>query len=721
MGNAPIDGRGYTIELLFNHRFRLDPYQREYTWSTEDVRRLLHDLKRRFMHSWDAQDTREAVGRYTPYFLGPYVYYQSGGVSYLVDGQQRVTTLHLLLIHLRRLLLEQDHRMEADQLGRLISSVQYGRLTFTVDIEERAPLLEALLNDKPYELPPGSNPSVRNLLARSRDIEEEFPTDLLGEALPYFHDWLLNRVGLVGIEALDRGNGWEIFETMNDRGTRLSPVDLLKSFLLAEADPSQRESLNAVWRSMLTNLVAVDNVIPADFVKTLLLARHADMSEGSKDVQQIEMSFHEWIRKNHKTTGLVGRPDFARFITHELKHLGSCYAMLRRAATAPQQGLEAVYYNETNGISDQYRLILAAVDPSDGQSIQKQKARLVASFLDLLFVQRLISGYVPQGADMSAAVDQLVPTVRRCHTVDDLSRVLAAELPTGDLFPDLAKYGLRTDNRRQVRYLLARMTDFTETEIGNPSRIHEYLSESNPYQVEHIWAVHFERYKDLVKTRADFDEIRNRLGGLLLLHQSDNASYRDDPYAEKLQHYQRQNILAAALHPTTHHRNPRFRKFVQRWDLQGLIRPYPGDFDVAANQERQKLYERLCEVIWSPDRLGLSRELLAPSRRRREPQETRSATRAHYGVDVAQLVESGILAPGARLNPGKHAADAFARVLPDGRIRTSDGQVFAALSPAGAHIRKTKASPGWDFWHVEREGTLVPMKALRDEFLRTGR
>ena len=720
MSNSPIDGRGYTIELLFNHRFRLDPYQREYTWSTEDVRRLLHDLKRRFLHSWNPQDTREAVGRYTPYFLGPYVFYQSHGVSYLVDGQQRVTTLHLLLIHMRRLLLEQEQKMEADQLGRLISSVQYGRLTFTVDIEERAPLLEALLDNKPYELSPDANPSVRNLWARSRDIEEEFPTELLGEALPYFHDWLLHRVGLVGIEALDRGNGWEIFETMNDRGTRLSPVDLLKSFLLAEADPSQRDSLNATWRTMLTALVGVGNVIPADFVKTLLLAKHADMSVGATDVQQIEVSFHEWIRKNHRRIGLVGRADFARFITSELKPLGECYAMLRRAATSPLPGLEAIYYNETNGISDQYRLILAAVDSADGQSVQKEKARLVAAFLDLLFVHQLISGYIPQGADMAAVVDQLVPVVRTCRTADELSRTLAAELPAGDLFPDFAKYRLRTDNRRQVRYLLARLTAFAEMGIGEPNRVHEYLGESQPYQVEHIWAVHFDRYKDLVKTRLEFDEIRNRLGGLLLLHQSDNASYGDDPYAEKIEHYQRQNLLASALHPTTHHRNPRFRKFLQKWDLQGLMRPYPRDFNVAANEERQQLYKSLCEIVWSPERLGLSRKHVAPSQRK-QPAQAKSATRAHYGVGIPELVTAGLLAPGTRLNPGKNPADAFAEVLPDGRIRTFDGQVFGALSPAGAHVRGTKASPGWDFWHLQREGALVPIKVVRDEYLSTGR
>ncbi|TDU04188.1 uncharacterized protein DUF1524 [Streptomyces sp. 846.5] len=726
MGNSPIDGRGYTIEQLFGHRFRLDPYQREYTWSAEDVRRLLHDLKRRFLHSWKPQDTREAVGGYTPYFLGPYVFYQSDGISFLVDGQQRVTTLHLLLIHMRRLLRDQDLTMEADQLGRLISTVQYGRETFAVDIQERAPLLQALCNGLPFELAPESNPSLRNLWARSRDVEEEFPSELMGDALPYFHDWLLHRVGMVGIEALDRGNGWEIFETMNDRGTRLSPVDLLKSYLLAEADPNQRSSLNDAWRGMLTALVSVDNVIPADFIKTLLLARHADMAGESSDVRGIELSFHEWIRSNHQRIGLNGRIDFARFVTHELKPLGSCYAMLRRAASTRQNGLEAVYYNEVNGIVDQYRLILAAVRPPDATSVQKEKARLVASFLDVFFIHRLISGYTPQGADMSSVVDSLVPIVRQCSTVEHLSSALAAYLPAGDLFPDFTEYKLRADNRRQVRYLLARLTAFAEVGVGEPDRIEEYLNEAKPFQVEHIWAVHFDRYQDQAKTRAEFEDIRNRLGGLLLLHQSDNASYGDDPYIEKVDYYQRQNVLAATLHPKTHIRNPRLRKFLAEYEIQSLMRAYPKDFDKKANEERQKLYKRLSEIVWSPERLGLDRgKTTAASRtaaqNANQGQRTPGATRAYFGIEVAQLVEAGLIKPGASINPGKKHSETLAVVLADGRIRTADGQVFSSLSPAGAHVKGTKASPGWDFWHIERDGALVPLKVLRDEFVRSRR
>ena len=220
MAPAPIDGRGFTVGQVFGGgaRYRLDPYQREYDWERKHVVRLLDDLERRFSLHWNPLHDRTQISGYVPYFLGPFVYFEAEGITYLVDGQQRITTLHLLLIHLRRLLLQQDCVPDANRLEGLIRTVQFGRHTFTVDIEERTSLLEALVDGKSYVVNEETRPSVRNLLARSEDIEEVFPPSLLGEALPYFHDWLLNRVCLVGIEALDQGHGWEIFETMNDRG-----------------------------------------------------------------------------------------------------------------------------------------------------------------------------------------------------------------------------------------------------------------------------------------------------------------------------------------------------------------------------------------------------------------------------------------------------------------------------------------------------------------------
>ena len=86
--------------------------------------------------------------------------------------------------------------------------------------------------------------SVRNLWLRYADIERLFPEDLRDEELPYFIYWLLDRVTIVEISTRDGGLALEIFETMNDRGLRLTSLDMLKSFILAQVGADDREQVN---------------------------------------------------------------------------------------------------------------------------------------------------------------------------------------------------------------------------------------------------------------------------------------------------------------------------------------------------------------------------------------------------------------------------------------------------------------------------------------------
>lgn len=716
MTSAPIEGRGCTVHQLFNgHRYQLDYYQREYTWGSENVRRLVEDLRRRFSAEWDALHDRRDASRYKPYFLGPYVYFQDGDITYLVDGQQRVTTLHLLLILIRNLLVDQDAHGEARQLETLICSVMYGERRYTIDITERAPLLGALMNGDTYEVKPDDPPSVRNLWERYGDLEEQFPPELAGEALPYFHDWLLHRVCLVGIEAHDQGHGWEIFETMNDRGLQLSPVDLLKSFLLAKSEQTQHRRLNEAWRKAMTGLSALGGMGAAtDFVKALLVGRYADPGDGS-DLTRIETSFHEWIRGNLLRMDLVRPADFAAFVTDEFAPLADAYCTLLHAAQSPDSNtdLHSLFFNNVNGISNQFQLIFAAVRRGDSPGQIRAKARRVTDYLDLLYVHRIISGHSAHPSELDIVIRDLIPKLRDAGDLAAVTGLLGAELSAdpGD-FADVTTFGLGSDNRRQVHYLLARLTAFTETECGRPDRVGEYLDEQRSHQIEHIWANHFDRYRDLIKNPAAFDRSRNRFGALLLLHRSDNASYRDEPYSAKVEYYRGQNFLAASLHPVTHKRNPALSRFLKRYDLAGLMRPYPKDFDDKAILTRQELYRRLCEIIWDPARLGFT---IPATRRISDPAHR---TRTRYGVGIPRLMSAGLLKAGDTLVAVHRGTEHQAIVLDDGRIKLAGGEPFTSPSSAAAYARRTKSANGWEFWKLQTQREQRPLRDLRDELIR---
>src|SRR5207244_1098182 len=100
-------------------------------------------------------------------------------------------------------------------------------------------------------------------------------------------------------------------------------------------------------------------------------------------------------------------------------------------------------------------------------------------------------------------------------------------------------------NGRQIHRLLARMTDFIETRSGLSSHYVEYAKRGGKgaFEIEHVWADHADRHTDEFSHPSEFAEYRNRLGDLLLLPKSFNASYGDLPYEEKLVHYDSQNLL----------------------------------------------------------------------------------------------------------------------------------------------------------------------------------
>jgi uncharacterized protein with ParB-like and HNH nuclease domain len=130
-------------QLLQNQSFSIDVYQREYKWEKENIDELLTDLRDKFLASYQEGHETTAVATYKDYFLGSIIISKRNGGSYLVDGQQRVTSLTLLLIYLYRAAQEQGLAV-AQSVAPLIFSDNLGKPSFNLNIEERLPVIEAL-------------------------------------------------------------------------------------------------------------------------------------------------------------------------------------------------------------------------------------------------------------------------------------------------------------------------------------------------------------------------------------------------------------------------------------------------------------------------------------------------------------------------------------------------------------------------------------------------
>jgi len=608
---AQITGTARSVsQLLSNNRYGLDFYQREYSWGESEVGELIDDLSTRFLDQFDEKHERRRVATYRPYFLGPIVTAQRDGVRYLVDGQQRITTISLLLIYLRQA-LKSISIDDAESLNSLIYSTSFGRKSFNLDVDEREKCLTALLEGHDYDVT-NEPESVRNLWERYHYMKGQFPSDLLGRPLEYFVDWLQHRVIFVEIAAPDQEMALEIFETMNDRGLRLSNTDMLKSFLLARVgEESVIQDLNERWRRRVTELTDTEKNADSEFVKAWLRGSYAQTQRDRKpnaapgDFDIIGNAFHKWVRDNNELLGLEREEDYRRLVEHNFLRLSSQYLDLLRASQQMKPGLATVFYNAYAGFTLQLPVILAAVTPDDDEITFKQKAALVAGALDIFVARRMVNFRNIGYSTLVYKMFNLMKDVRNLP-VEDLRGVLAKWLRSEpERFDGIRTFRLTQRNGSQIHYLLARMTSWLDEQLTDGVKFADYVDRSRkyPFEVEHIWANHYERHSDEFSSQYEFENYRNKFGNLLLLPKDFNASFGDIPYAKKVGHYNPQNPLARSLHPMAYENNPSFLRLKDEYRLS--FKPYPEEFKKADVDARQELYQRLAEIVWDPKRIGL--------------------------------------------------------------------------------------------------------------------
>jgi hypothetical protein len=599
-----ILGKAKTVsELLKDVKYSIDYYQREYKWYDKQIRELLNDLTGKFLEEYRPEHERTRVSEYPHYFLGSIIISKKESSSFIVDGQQRLTSLTLLLVLLRNLQREREDKVPIDAL---IFSEKFGEKSFNIAVDERIPAMEALYAGEQIDVTDRAE-SVQNLVARYEDLSEAFPDELAGEALPHFIDWLLENVHLVEITAYSDDDAYTIFETMNDRGLSLSPTDMLKGYLLANMSEDKRLLANELWRDRVRELNDAGKEVDSDFFKAWLRSQYATKIRERKrdakpeDFDRIATEFHRWLREAAPAIGLERSDDFYRLIDRDFSFYSRQYLRIIAASHELIPGLEHIYYNAQNGFTLQNMLLLAPLTPDDEPAVIDQKLALVARYVDILLTWRLWNFRKIAYSTMQYAMFLVMRDIRGMSP-DGLAKKLHASLSEEEEnFESNDRLFLHSQNRYPLHRILARMTDYIETESGEPSSYVSLVAEGpNRFEVEHIWADHADRHTDEFDHPTDFSAFRNRFGGLLLVPKKFNASYGDLEYQDKLPHYLSQNLLARSLHPQCYERNPGFRQFIERTDLP--FRPHE-EFGKADLEERNTLYRMIAERIWNPDHL----------------------------------------------------------------------------------------------------------------------
>ena len=589
-------------QLLQNTKYSIHYYQREYMWQRKHIEELIDDLTSEFLECYKPGDSRPAVADYGAYFMGSIVL--AGRENAIIDGQQRFSSLTLLLMYLNNRL--KANGQSYNMIETMIFSESFGTKSFNINVEDRQECMEAIFAGKDFDIT-SAGESVRNLYGRYHDIEEVFPADINDQILLHFCDWLAERVFFIEIVATTEQDAHKVFVTMNDRGLSLTSTEMLKGYLLSEIkSDSIREKMNNLWKDRVLSLKKDDDKGDETFIKAWLRAHYAetirDTKAGAvnKDFDIIGGSFHKWVRDERSKLGLNTSDDFELFIKKFAK-FAEIYQRIRLAETTFSEETKYVYYNAQVNFTLQPQLLLAAICYEDSWPVIIEKMNLVARFIDILIVAR-VSNY--RSVDYSTIKNYVFNVTKdiRMTDIQALKQKLRQHYVNLEFDPDsaFADLGLNSFTKKYIKNMLARVTSYIEEATGVASNYCNYMNiqTKNPFEIEHVLTNHYEWFTDEYIDQDDFRRWRNSIGALLLLHKSINASLNDAKYDYKLQKYcsNEGNIYTESLGDQAYVNNPKFKKFIADNGLAFKAYTKFGKTEIA---ERTALLAQIAKLVWN--------------------------------------------------------------------------------------------------------------------------
>ncbi|MGH4120900.1 DUF262 domain-containing protein [Clostridium sp.] len=604
-----IEAKNTSIkDLLKGQKFTIDYFQREYRWQAKHIKLLVEDLTTTFLKSYSLGDKRAEVLNYQSYYLGPVVFSvnSENGQKSIIDGQQRITSITLLLIYLNHQQKESEQKVS---IGELIFSEQFGEKSFNMNDEMREPCLKALFECGEYIVKEGDDETVQNMVERYEDIQQYFPEELTQTALPFFIDWFIENVVIVEITAYSDENAYTIFETMNDRGLNLTPTEMLKGYVLSKiTSKNQRNEINELWKNEMQKLHEYGENTDQSFFQAWFRGKYAKsirpgkVGSENQDFEIIGSRFQNWFKDNHKELFNLTEPnEFYTFFKYQFPFFVKWYLVAWNAQAEFDKSMPHTNYINSWGIAEslQEPLLLTAINYEDDSETIKNKIDFVSRYIETFTVRRAINYRKFGQTSIKYTMFNVVKLIRNNDIVTlgiNLSNEIENIPENWDAVPE---FGLHGQNRKFVKHLLSRISSYIDSLIGKDNTYVNYHNPSGKqFEIEHIWANKFKEHKDEFDQENEFQKWRNSLGALILLPQGTNQSFSSDKYEDKIEHYLKENTYAQTLHSNYYTKNPNFLKseVIKILDFKAHTQFKKDDII-----SRQKLVQRICENLWSVD------------------------------------------------------------------------------------------------------------------------
>jgi hypothetical protein len=558
---ARIENHKYSIEEAFRECFYIIPdYQREYVWTDKEVTQLIDDINEQI----DTSQARE-------YFIGTILVSPADQKNHyeVIDGQQRLTTFFLLLCALKHIFQGEPQRQTISTLISTSYTDNNGETRTNLKLEPRyenagdvmAKLVD--LDADPQTVRAGiqaanipSFGSLENLVNAYATIYRYLKDNYEDTSqLKKYWGYLANNVVFIQIST-DVSSALKIFETINERGLGLNPMDLLKNLLFTQVSPAQFTQLKNEWKK-ITGPLEKEREKPLRFLRYFLMANYViKNSRGDAVVREDEI--YDWFvnKDNAALCDYAGKPfEFVRKITRSVENYIAFSDGLGNDGK-PNVAMERLKRLAGGAFSLHYVLLLAAA-PLPKPLFDHFLSQLESFLFYYIFtktptkdLERNFSLWADELRTISSQTDQAQQYAAfNAFVAERFERNM--ETKAQELTDALKRLTLHTMQQYRTRYLLARLTQHVEMAFTGVKTAGNFAAFSN-LEIEHILpntpTAELQATWTADNPQASYDDYKNRLGNLTMLEKPINIVAGNDFYAAKKAEYPKSgNYLTRSL------------------------------------------------------------------------------------------------------------------------------------------------------------------------------
>lgn len=609
---ARIENHKYSIVEAFRECFYIVPdYQREYVWTDKEVHQLLEDIGEQI----DAGTTRE-------YFIGTVLVSPTDQKNHyeVIDGQQRLTTFFLLLCALKHLFQGEPQRQ---MISGLISTSYVdsdGEVRTNLKLEPRyesagevmAKLVE--LDADPQTVRAGIQASGIASFGSLENLVNAYSTlyrylkDNYDDApkLKKYWGYLANNVVFIQIST-DVSSALKIFETINERGVGLNPMDLLKNLLFTQVKQAQFTQLKDEWKK-ITKPLEKQKEKPLRFLRYFLMANYVIKNERGDAVVR-EDEIYDWFiaKDNAALCDYAGKPfEFVRKVIRNVEHY-LAFANGQGNDGKPSLAMDSLKRLAGGAFSLHYVLLLAAAN-FPKPLFDHFVAQLESFLFYYIFtktptkdLERSFSQWADELRTIGETIDPVKQKVQlNAFVAERFEKNMAGK--SQELADALKRFTLYSMQQYRTRYLLARLTQHVEMAFSG-LKVPGSLAPFTSLEIEHILPNKPEedlRAKWVTENPGMvYDDYKNRLGNLALLEKPINIVAGNDFYtAKQLEYGKSGNYLTRSLVALT---DVGQNTSISR--INTKLEAFPA-WSAATIEKRHAMLIDLARDIWKTEEIG---------------------------------------------------------------------------------------------------------------------